>query len=102
MSNSPTNHQKPTLREVEKLIQMFRPERMVLMAITITSTVFLLVCAGFLMFRENYVMAIGLFGSTGALTYTTGRLLSMWQDVLRILYGEQKALSSEGASDDGN
>jgi hypothetical protein len=64
-------------------------ERVVYLSVTLASVVVLLVCAVVLMFKKtqeaNYAEIIGLFGSSGGITYSTGRLLKMWGDAIRIL-----------------
>ena len=73
---------------IKELLEAFRFERAVYMAITLLSLFILLGCAMSLMFgrdKEGMVEAIGLFSASGAITYTTGRLLRMWSDAIRIL-----------------
>lgn len=72
---------------IKDLLEAFRFERAVYLSITMMSLFVLLGCALSLMFgsRDKTVEAIGLFSSSGAITYTTGRLLRMWSDALRIL-----------------
>lgn len=72
---------------IKELLEAFRFERAVYMSITLLSLFVLLGCALSLMFggRDKMVEAIGLFSASGAITYTTGRLLKMWSDAIRIL-----------------
>ncbi len=74
---------------IKELLEAFQVERAVYMAITLLSLFVLLGCALSLMFsgRDKTVEAIGLFSASGAITYTTGRLLRMWSDALQVLRG---------------
>jgi hypothetical protein len=78
------------LNAVERLIKLFKVERMVHLGVTAISLVMLLGSAGVLLFREKAGVAplTGLFGSAGLITYTAGRLLVMWNQALRLLAGE--------------
>jgi hypothetical protein len=75
---------------VERLTALFRLERMVHLGITSVSLALLLVCAGVLLVRGQAGPAelTGLFGSSGLITYSAGRLLFMWNQALRLLAGE--------------
>jgi hypothetical protein len=72
---------------IKELLEAFRFERGIYMAITLMSLFILLGSAMSLMFRDRSGMfeGIGLFSASGAITYTTGRLLRMWSDAIRIL-----------------
>jgi 1,4-dihydroxy-2-naphthoate octaprenyltransferase len=72
---------------IKDLLDAFRFERAVYLSITMMSLFVLLACALSLMFgtQDKTVEAIGLFSSSGAITYTTGRLLRMWSDAMQIL-----------------
>lgn len=75
---------------VERLTRLFRLERLVHLGVTGVSLVMLLTSAGVLMFRGTAGPAelTGLFGSSGLITYSAGRLLFMWTQALRLLAGE--------------
>ena len=75
---------------VERLTALFRLERIVYLLITVISLAMLLACAGVLLYRQKAGAAevSGLFGSSGLITYSTGRLLFMWNQALRLLAGE--------------
>jgi len=75
---------------VERLTKLFKMERMVYLAVTSLSLAMLLLSAGLLIARGKAGAAelTGLFGSSGLITYTTGRLLYMWNQALRLLAGE--------------
>ena len=78
------------LRAVERLVGLFKLERMFHLAVTGCSLVMLLVSAGVLLYRNNADPATltMLFGSSGLITYATGRLLRMWDQALALLAGE--------------
>lgn len=84
---------------VRELLNLFRMERMVYLAVTLVSVVVLLVCAVVLMFKKSdgatMPEIIGLFGSSGGITYSTGRLLKMWADAIRILAPHTASSSDE-------
>jgi hypothetical protein len=75
---------------VERLTVLFRLERLVHLAVTSISLVMLLASAGLLLYRGQAGPAelTGLFGSSGLITYSAGRLLFMWNQALRLLAGE--------------
>ena len=75
---------------VERLTNLFRLERMVHLAITSISLAMLLVSAGILLYKGKAGPAelSGLFGSSGLIAYSAGRLLFMWSQALRLLGGE--------------
>ena len=77
------------LKAIETLTRLFRMERMVYLFITTVSLVMLLVCAGFLIAHNNHDITVlsGLFGSSGLITYSLGRLLRMWDQALALLGG---------------
>lgn len=77
---------------VERLTNLFKAERMAYLVMTGLSVVILITCAGLLLVQRNdtgYGAITGLFGSSGTITYTTGRLLYMWNQALRLLAGER-------------
>ena len=84
------------LAAVKDLIAVFRAERLVYLSITVMAlmallgTVFWLVEKGQAGITELSV----LFGSAGAISYTTSRLLKMWTDALgfvRNVIGPEKS-----------
>jgi hypothetical protein len=66
---------------------------MVYLAISTTSLVILLACAIRLLYSGQARPAelTGLFGSSGLITYSTGRLLFMWSQALRWIAGEKSS-----------
>lgn len=75
------------LDAIKQLLGLFRFERAVYLGVTVLSLVVLLAVAIslFLSQQAGPVEVTGLFGSSGAITYTTGRLLRMWSEALRVI-----------------
>lgn len=75
---------------VERLTTLFRLERLVHLAVTSLALAMLLISAGVLLYKGKAGPAelTGLFGSSGLITYSAGRLLYMWNQALRLLAGE--------------
>lgn len=82
---------KSRMDAVERLARLFRFERMVHLGVTTVSLAMLLFSAGILLAKGAAGPAelAGLFGSSGLITYSAGRLLVMWNQALRLLAGEQ-------------
>jgi hypothetical protein len=78
------------LEALKQLLQMFKVERMVYLGMTVAALVILLTCAVILLVKElpnAAVVGTGLFGSSGLITFTTGRLLRMWQQAFTAILG---------------
>lgn len=94
MSQTPTTAGHDSLdarlRAVERLVALFKLERMFHLLVTGCSLVMLLTSAGVLLYRNNADAATltMLFGSSGLITYATGRLLRMWDQALALLSGK--------------
>jgi hypothetical protein len=75
---------------VERLTQLFKLERLVHLGVSSISLLLLLASAGALLIRGTAGPAelTGLFGSSGLITYSAGRLLFMWNQALRLLAGQ--------------
>ena len=82
---------KARMDAVERLTNLFKAERMAYLIMTGLSVLILLTSAGILLMQKTagYGAITGLFGSSGIVTYTTGRLLFMWNQALRLLAGER-------------
>jgi len=80
---------KARMDAVERLTNLFRWERMVYLIVTGLSLAMLLTSAGVLLAHGKAGTAelTGLFGSSGLITYSTGRLLFMWNQALKLLAG---------------
>ena len=72
---------------VEKLTNLFKFERMVYLGVTVISLIMLLSSGISLLIKGEAGSAelTLLFGSTGTITYTAGRLLFMWNEALKRL-----------------
>lgn len=82
---------KARMDAVERLTNLFKAERMAYLIMTGLSVLILITSAGVLLVQKgaSYGAITGLFGSSGTITYTTGRLLFMWSQALRLLAGEK-------------
>ena len=79
--------QRATLADFEHLVRMFAPERYAYLGISIASLLALLGCAAHLVMaqRVDRDSILLFFGPTGLLTFTSGRLLSMFNRGLEVL-----------------
>ena len=82
-----TNPYKQRVDAIKQLLNLFKLERTVYLIITVSSLLVLLICAIVLICKSAVGTAelIGLFSSSGGITYSTGRLLRMWSEAIRIL-----------------
>ena len=73
------------LKVVERLTQLFKFERMVYLSVTILSLLIMLGCALVLLYREGTTIEVlsPLFGSSGLITYSTSKLLRMWDEAIK-------------------
>jgi membrane-bound ClpP family serine protease len=71
------------------LLTVFRMERIAYLVTTLVAVIFLLSAAAILMSRESYVMAVGMFGASGVIAYTIGRVLQMWNQMVNIIFGPE-------------
>ncbi len=84
---------KARMEVVRELTILFRFERMVYLGVTILSLAMLVGSALSLMIKNQAGTAelTMLFGSSGLITYSTGRLLFMWNEALkRLIPSDQK------------
>jgi hypothetical protein len=86
----PTDSLKSRMDAVERLTKLFKIERMVYLIITTLSLGILLTSAAVLLIekRADNLELAGLFSSSGLITYTTGRLLKMWNQALQLIAGK--------------
>jgi hypothetical protein len=75
------------IQAVRQLLEMFRMERTIYVVVNCLSLLLLLAVAVLLFSRNELdkILAFGLFGSGGLITFSTGKLLKMWSDALRLL-----------------
>lgn len=85
MSASLTN----TVKAIKDLVSMFKIERTAYLIITLISVLMLIGTALSLILgsesQENTIAIMGLFGSTGGIVYSTGRLLKMWSEAMQLI-----------------
>lgn len=83
----PLQDLKARMDVVERLTNLFRLERMVHLGVTSLSLVMLMMSAAVLLFKGKAGPAelTGLFGSSGLIAYSAGRLLFMWNEALKLL-----------------
>lgn len=77
------------LRAVQTLVKLFSFERYVYLATNSISVVMLLGAAGRLLMTQkpDTAVLVALFGSTGLITISLGRVLRMWDQAVRVLTG---------------
>ncbi len=81
------------IQALKSLLDMFKLERRVYILLSILSTIILITCAFFLILSDshkennkvNIATSVGMFGSSGAIAYTTNKLLKMWNDAIIII-----------------
>jgi len=78
-----------TVKAIKELVTIFKTERMVYLVITLISVLVLIITAISLIFKsesqENTIAIMGLFGSTGGIVYSSGRLLKMWSEAMLLI-----------------
>lgn len=79
--------QQERLEAIRQLLDMFRLERTVYVIATMVAVLVLITCAVLMLWKrsDKYGEIAGLIGSTGGIAFSTGRLLRMWSDALRML-----------------
>ncbi|MCH7963162.1 MAG: hypothetical protein IH852_04400 [Bacteroidetes bacterium] len=84
---------KEKIEAVKELTEIFKVERMVYLGVTIIALLMLLGSALSLIIKgEIGIAELGLlFGSSGMITYSTGRLLFMWNEALKLLYSSKNS-----------
>jgi hypothetical protein len=78
------------LAEAQRLFSLFRPERFVHLFLCASAFALLLWAAALMIMRQHAgksELAL-IFGSGGLVTYTSNRLLVMWSDMVRIVFGK--------------
>lgn len=79
------------IRAVRELTVLFRAERFVYIGIIVVCTTILLASIGFALFRNALgpVEISTMFGSGGAISVMTGRLIHMWNRAMSLLDTEK-------------
>jgi 1,4-dihydroxy-2-naphthoate octaprenyltransferase len=73
---------------IKNMLQMFKLERVIYIIVTLVCFVVLIGSAIFMLYSDHedkMPAVIGMFGSSGAIAYTAGRLLKMWSDAMKLL-----------------
>jgi hypothetical protein len=82
------NELNEKVEAIGKLLQMFKMERFIYLGVTIISFFALMSCACYMVSAKGgnqLPIVIGMFGSSGGIAFTCGRLLKMWSDAMQIL-----------------
>jgi len=78
-----------TVAAIKELVNIFKVERTVYLIITLISVLVLIITAVSLILRsdsqENTIAVMGLFGSSGGIVYSSGRLLKMWSEAMQLV-----------------
>jgi 1,4-dihydroxy-2-naphthoate octaprenyltransferase len=78
-----------TVAVIKELVGIFKVERTVYLIITLISVLVLIITAVSLILRsdsqENTIAVMGLFGSSGGIVYSSGRLLKMWSEAMQLV-----------------
>ncbi len=80
------------IEAIGKLLDLFKYERIMYLSVTIISLLVLLGCALYMLYtrgKDSMPEVIAMFGSSGGIMVTCGRLLKMWSDAIQILSGIQ-------------
>ena len=79
------------LKAVERLTALYRPERIVHLIATTVSLFVLLGSAGGMIYKGQAGPAelTLMFGSSGLIAYSASRLLTMWNQALRLLASQE-------------
>jgi membrane-bound ClpP family serine protease len=85
--SAPDDDREKRLLIAKQLLDVFKFERMAYITATLLAVIMLLVFAIVLLFRESYVMALGMFGASGVIGYSIGQLLKMWNQVFTLIFG---------------
>jgi hypothetical protein len=75
------------MQYVERLLRLTRPERMVFLAISLTSALVLIVYATVILFRHGGDVGTlsGLWGASGVVTLSNAQALRVWRDALKLV-----------------
>ena len=99
-SRTLVSNSNAALRALERLLELFRFERMVYMGVTLLALLILLGSAAWLLLSDkegSVTLGLAMFGSSGLITFTTSRLLTMWNQAFALI---QSALESERQRDE--
>lgn len=74
--------------KVERLLTLFKPERYAYLIICLLCCLTLIVLGAVLMSEGKTHFALGMFGSSGVIGVCMGRMMKMWNDVIKVLFKE--------------
>lgn len=79
------------LRVVQELVKTFRFERYVYLGTNSLAVIMLLLAAGKLLLQNKPDIAVltALFGSSGLIAFSLGRLLKMWDQAVKMLFEKE-------------
>jgi len=74
------------IEAIDYLLQKFKFERYSYLIITILSFLVLAGCSIYLLVKKQQIeIVIGMFGTTGVISYACSRILKMWSDCTNIV-----------------
>lgn len=75
------------MQYVERLLRLTRPERIVFLAISMTSALVLIVYATVILFHGGGDVGTlsGLWGASGVVTFSNAQALRVWRDALKLV-----------------
>ena len=84
---SPDERLDATLKAVDFVIRRFRVDRYIYLALTTVSALMLLAAVANMLWRDQKdPVALGaVFGSSGFLTYSLSRVLTIWNQIIAIV-----------------
>ena len=78
------------LAALETLLTYFKPERVAHLVLSSASFLTLLTAAALIIARGAQIGELTvIFGSTGLIAYSSGRLLHMWNQAFRVIYDDR-------------
>jgi hypothetical protein len=78
---------------IKELTKIFKYERYIYNTTTVISFFALLICAIYLFMKGDIQYVIGMFGSTGIIAFTCGKIFKMWGDAINLIdkhYGKRR------------
>ncbi len=74
------------IEAIRSMLSMFRFERIMYIIVTLLSFLALLTCSVIMVFQGSKMpVVVAMFGSSGGIAFTCGRLLKMWGDSMKLL-----------------
>ena len=83
-----------SVNAIRELVGLFRVERITYLCISVASVIILLVAAIGLLYKgegtDDTLAVMGLFGSGGGIAFSTGRLLKMYSDAVKMIMNQKE------------